>query len=294
MNKFKLLSFITVIAILTRCASNTGKSDAYGNFESDETTISSEVSGRVISLNLEEGQDLEENQLVAIIDTTQLVLKRAELKEQLKALEATMNSVRNKIKAQEEQVKTIRIEKKRLHKLLQDSAATDKQWDDIMGQLRIAEANLKSVQSELDKVIHNKKSVQAKLEQLQDRIDKCYVENPYPGTVLEKYINQHELAAPGKPLYKTADLANMYLRAYITGAQLSQIKLGQKVKVKFDRNSEKEYTIPGEITWIADNAEFTPKIIQTKDVRVDLVYAIKVKVKNDGRIKLGMPGEVLF
>lgn len=294
MNKFKLITFILISFLLTQCSSQDDKSDAYGNFEADEITISSEVSGRVISLNLEEGQQVAQDELIAVIDTTQITLKIQELKEKLHALEATKNSVKNKILAQEERIKTIRTEKRRVQKLLEDSAATDKQWDDILGKLRVAEANLKSLHSELDKVEYNKKSAHVKLRQLEDKLDKCYVKNPYKGTILEKYINKYEISAPGKPLYKIADLEDMYLRAYLSGEQISQIQLGQQVTVKFDKNEEQEYSIPGEVTWIADEAEFTPKIIQTKDVRVDLVYAAKIKVNNDGRIKIGMPGEVVF
>ncbi|HMA61244.1 MAG TPA: HlyD family efflux transporter periplasmic adaptor subunit [bacterium] len=293
MSKLKSVIFIFLL-LLIGCSNQDGKSDAFGNFEADETIISAQSSGEILAFNIEEGEKLKKGEQVAVIDTTQLVLQREQLQQQIAGLEASISTIERKIEVQKEQRRNLKIEKKRLRKLKQDSAATEKQWDQIIGQLRVSEANLNAISSEKQKVYHNIKASKAKLGQVNDKIEKCYVTNPIDGTVLEKYINQYEVAASGKPLYKIANLNQVYLRAYVSGAQLSEIKIGEQVKVIIDKNETENQSLNGKITWIADDAEFTPKIIQTKDVRVDLVYAIKILVQNDGRIKIGMPGEVVF
>lgn len=293
MRKLKSVIFI-VLVLLIGCSSQNGKSDAFGNFEADETIISAQNSGEILELNIEEGEKIEKGEQVAVIDTTQLALQKEQLKQQIAGLKANISTIERKIQVQKEQQRNLKIEKERLKKLRLDSAATEKQWDQIMGQIRVNEANLKAISSEKEKIYHNIKASKAQLHQINDKIEKCYVKNPIDGTILEKYINQYEVTAPGKPLYKIANLDRIYLRAYVSGAQLPEIKIGDQVTVIIDKNETENQSLSGKITWIADHAEFTPKIIQTKDVRVDLVYAIKVLVENDGRIKIGMPGEVVF
>lgn len=293
MRKLKSVIFI-ILVLLIGCSSQNSKSDAFGNFEADETIISAQNSGEILELDIEEGENLEKGKQVAVIDTTQLVLQREQIKQQIAGLKVSISTIERKIQVQKEQRRNLKIEKERLKKLKQDSAATDKQWDQIMGQLRVNEANLKAISSEKEKIYHNIKASKAQLRQINDKIEKCYVKNPIDGTILEKYINQYEVTAPGRPLYKIANLDRVYLRAYVSGAQLPEIKIGDQVTVIIDKNETENQSLSGKITWIADHAEFTPKIIQTKDVRVDLVYAIKVLVENDGRIKIGMPGEVVF
>lgn len=293
MRKLKSVIFI-ILVLLIGCSSQNSKSDAFGNFEADETIISAQNSGEILELDIEEGENLEKGKQVAVIDTTQLVLQREQIKQQIAGLKVSISTIERKIQVQKEQRRNLKIEKERLKKLKQDSAATDKQWDQIMGQLRVNEANLKAISSEKEKIYHNIKASKAQLRQIDDKIEKCYVKNPIDGTILEKYINQYEVTAPGRPLYKIANLDRVYLRAYVSGAQLPEIKIGDQVTVIIDKNETENQSLSGKITCIADHAEFTPKIIQTKDVRVDLVYAIKVLVENDGRIKIGMPGEVVF
>lgn len=286
--------FVISIALLAACSGKKDKADAYGNFEADEIIISSEVSGRIIQLNLEEGQELKQGTLVGIVDTTDYQLKKEQLTAQKNAISSKSGNIASQIEVQQQQKNNLLIEKARIEKLYKDGAATKKQLDDINGSISLVDKQILSIQTQNGSVADEILAVIKQIDQISQNIKKCYLTVPAGGTVLGKYIQPNELVVPGKSLYKIADLSNVFLRAYVSETQLANVKLGQTVEVLIDKGEDKTATYSGIITWISSSAEFTPKIIQTKEERVNLVYAIKIKVKNDGALKIGMPGEVRF
>ena len=292
MSKIKII-FIGLVLFVS-CKNGEEQSDAFGNFETVETIISSQANGQLLKFDIEEGTILKKGLILGYVDTSSLYLQKMQLFAQKKAVASKIKNIDAQINVQNVQIKTINIEINRLNKLLSGGATTTKQIDDINAKLRITEAQKEAV-------ITQKLSVNAELTVIQKQIDlinnnlsKYYIINPVNGTVLNKFAEQSELVTMGKPLYKIADLSNMILRAYISGNQLHQVTIGQKVKVLIDKNAKENISLEGTVIWISQNAEFTPKIIQTKEERVDLVYAMKVMVKNDGQIKIGMPGEIKF
>jgi len=285
---------IGLIVFISSCSTNEKKSDAYGNFEATETTVSSEVSGKIIFLTIEEGNGLEANQRIGLIDTIQLSLKREQLIAQRKGISSKSSNVLAQINVLNEQKSNSMVEKKRIEKLFKDGAATQKQLDEINGVMGVYDKQILSIQTQNAPILDELESYTKQIEQLNDQIKRCSILNPFKGTVLTKYSQANEVVVPGKALYKLANLDEMYLRVYVSGAILPKIKLGQKVEVKVDQDADNNKTYQGEISYISSNAEFTPKIIQTKEERVNLVYAVKVRVKNDGTLKIGMPGEVNF
>jgi len=285
---------VIAIALLSACSGSKDKSDAYGTFESTEVTISSESAGKLIFFNIEEGQELKSGDTVALIDTVQLTLKRDALIAQKKAASNKSDYVSAQIKVIEEQEKTSLVEKARLEKLFKDGAATQQQLDNINGVIAVYEKQISSIETQNAPVLNEVDAYIKQIAQITDQIKRSYIINPENGTVLTKYSEANEVVTIGKALYKLADLNNIYLRVYVSGSQLSQIKLRQKVKVLVDKDETENKEFEGSITWISSSAEFTPKIIQTKEERVNLVYAVKVKIKNDGTLKIGMPGEVRF
>lgn len=286
--------FIISIALLAACSGKKDKADAYGNFEADEIIISSEVSGRVIQLNLEEGQELKEGTLVGIVDTTDYQLKKEQLTAQKNAISSKSGNIASQIEVQQQQKNNLLIDKARIEKLYKDGAATKKQLDDINGSISIVDKQILSIQTQNGSVADEILAIIKQIDQVNQNIKKCYLACPASGTVLGKYIQPNELVVPGKSLYKIADLSNVFLRAYVSETQLANVKLGQTVEVLIDKGKDNMATYTGTVTWVSSSAEFTPKIIQTKEERVNLVYAIKIKVKNDGALKIGMPGEVRF
>ncbi len=286
------------LLVATSCNRNNSEFDATGNFEADEIIISAEASGKIISLNVEEGSVIKSQTVIGLIDTIQLHLRKNQLEYSIRAVNAKQPNASVQLAAISEQIETVKREKKRVENLLKDDAATQKQLDDLNAQLDLLQRQYEATQSTLAITRQSLQSetlpLKAQLEQVQDQIDKSQIINPVNGTVLTLYTKQNEVVSPGKALYKIADLSTLILRAYISGNQLSQIKLGQSVKVLVDAPDDgyKEYA--GTITWVSNKAEFTPKTIQTKEERANLVYAIKIHVKNDGYLKLGMYGEVKF
>jgi len=287
-----------LLLIVAGCKGSSNEFDATGNFEADEVIISSEASGKILKLDVDEGKELEANAVVGLIDTTQLYLKKKQLQYSIKAVIAKSPNTSIQLAAIKEQIETQQREKKRVENLLKDDAATQKQLDDINSQLLLLQRQYDASQSNLSVQTTSIQSetlpLKAQLDQVQDQLNKSVVVNPFKGTVLTQYAMKDEMASQGKALYKIADLSSLILRAYISGSQLSQIKLGEQVEVLVDApgGEYKKYT--GDIMWVSDKAEFTPKTIQTKDERANLVYAIKIRVKNDGYLKLGMYGEVNF
>jgi HlyD family secretion protein len=228
------------------------------------------------------------------VDTIQLSLKREQIIAQRKASAAKIGNIQSQIDVQEETKKTLMVDKDRVEKLIKDNAAPTKQLDDINGKISVVESQIQSIRTQNNAVISEIASLDRQIDQMTDQIRRCKVINPIQGTILEKYIEPSEIVGSGKVLYKIANMDQMNLRVYVSGAQLSEVKIGQKVTVLIDKGEKEFESIEGLVTWISSQAEFTPKIIQTKEERVNLVYAMKIAVKNDGRLKIGMPGEVRF
>lgn len=297
-SKIIFTALLVISTIMFSCSNGNGDFDATGTFESEEIIVSSEASGRIIKLDVEEGLLLKKDQTVGLIDTTQLYLKKKQLLASIKAVISKQPDINTQLASLEKQIEAAKTEKKRIENLVLSDAASTKQLDDINNQLEVLNKQYLAAKSSLTITKQGLQSetlpLYAQVEQIQDQINKSIIKNPVEGTVLTKYSKLEEVTGTGKALYKIADLSLMTLRAYINGDQLGQIKLGQKVKVFVDKGDGEQKELNGEIYWVSSKAEFTPKTIQTKDERANLVYAIKVKVINDGYLKIGMYGEVKF
>jgi len=294
MKSLPKISSLIFLIIFTACTVNNNLSDAFGNFEANEVIISAESQGKIIALNINEGQRIVAGKQIGVIDTTQLVLTKKQVIAQKEATATNVASIKGEISVHQKKLENLYREKKRVEKLFQDNAATDKQLDDINGNIDVIKATINSIGTKIKTVEMQEKALARQIDLINDKINSCKIINPLSGTILEKYVEKYELAIPGKPLYKIADLNEMTLRVYVSGAQLPQIKIGRQVEVLIDKNDKLNQKLDGKVLWIASQAEFTPKIIQTKKERVNLVYAVKILVRNDGRIKIGMPGEVNF
>lgn len=288
---------LMMISLFTSCKEER-QFDATGSFEADEYIISAEGMGTIKMLQIEEGKMVQENEIVGYIDTIQLHLKREQIDAQIKAVLSRKPNIAVQISSLEEQINGVQKERDRFTKLVQNDAATQKQLDDINTQYQVLKRQLDALYSNLEinteGLSNESVPLRIQKEQIKDQIQKCIITNPINGTILSQYAKVNEMAAVGKPLYKVADLSNIILRVYITGDQLSKIKLNQKVKVFTDAGDGKFKETEGIITWISDQSEFTPKTIQTRNERANLVYAVKVKVVNDGSYKMGMYGEINF
>jgi len=292
-NLISLITFATTLSIsLSSCNSNGDKADAYGTFEVDEITVSSEASGKLIKFVIDEGNYVKEGDVVGIVDTVQLTLKIKQLNAQINAIATKIPNIIAQADVQREQIRILEIEQERVKLLAKDEAATQKQLDDIDGRVSLAKKQLDAIEIQKISVSAEIESLKSQIAPIQDQIMRCKIINPLNGTVIVRYANQSEIVNQGKSLYKVADLEYMYLRAYVSGSQLNRFNPGGKVKVYIDGDNGQLIENEGTITWISSESEFTPKIIQTKEERVKLVYAVKIKVKNDGRYKIGMPGEV--
>jgi HlyD family secretion protein len=294
MNKIYLYLLISVFLILISCNKNEKRSDAYGNFEAVETIVSAEATGKLVDFNIEEGQLLEKDVTVGNIDADQLSLKKQQIEAQKNTIKTKFKNVFSQISVYQEQKRVNQVEKNRVEKLIKDDAATTKQLDDINGSLNVLDKQISAIESQNSTTMQELKGLDVQIQQIQDQINKSAVINPVKGTVLMKLAEQSEVVNYGKPLYKIADISTMELRVYVSGEQLPEIKIGQMVRVLIDSGKTGFKELTGTVSWISPKAEFTPKIIQTKEERVNLVYAIKVKVANDGSLKIGMPGEVIF
>ncbi len=297
-NSCRIGLLATIVSIfLVSCSNSDGDVDASGTFETTEIIVSTESMGKIMQLNVEEGQQLNFNQRVGYIDTTQLYLKKLQLVASKKALQSRRPDIQKQIAALEQQIETAKTERKRVENLVKAEASTTKQLDDANAQIKVLERQLEAAKSSLETTTNgisgDNEALQIQVEQIEDQLQKCYITSPISGVVLTKYAEQGELATPGKALFKIGDVTNMILRAYVTSDQLTQIALGQKVKVYADYGEDrKEYE--GVVSWISSKSEFTPKTIQTRDERANLVYAVKINIKNDGLLKIGMYGNVKF
>lgn len=289
---------VTAIVFLSACNKNQDSFDASGSFEAIETIVSAEAQGMLRVFDIQEGQTLQAGQNIGYIDSIQLHLKKKQLEAQVAALLGKKPNIPVQLSVLQEQLRTAEQEKIRMGNLVKGDAATPKQLDDINAQIEVLKKQIEAQKSSLnissEGIGRDIVPLQVQIEQLEDQLSKCRIVNPINGTVLTKYAEVNEVATFGKPLYKIADLSNIVLRAYITGDQLPEIKLNQKVKVSTDDGKGGYNETEGIVTWISDKAEFTPKTIQTKDERANRVYAIKVSVKNDGLYKIGMYGEISY
>jgi HlyD family secretion protein len=294
MNRIFLYLLLSLTLFISSCGKNEKRSDAYGNFEAVETIVSAEATGKLIDFNIEEGQLIDKDVTVGNIDADQLSLKQQQLEAQKNTIKTKFKNVFSQINVYREQKKVNQTEKNRIEKLLKDDAATTKQLDDVNGTLNVLDKQIASIESQNSTTLQELKGIDSQIEQIQDQINKSAVINPVKGTVLMKLAEQSEIVNYGKPLYKIADISTMELRVYVSGEQLPGIKLGQMVRVLIDSGKGGFRELEGSISWISSKSEFTPKIIQTKEERVNLVYAVKVRVTNDGSLKIGMPGEIIF
>lgn len=292
MKHIKTIAIISSVAFtLFSCGNGNDRADGYGNFEATEITISAENNGKLMLFTVAEGQELTKGTFIGYIDTIPLALKREQLAASKVIISSKSKGVLSQINVLNARLKTVNINKNRVKNLIKDNAGTQKQLDDITGEINIIQQQIKSVETQNAPVVNELKSIDVQIKQLEDQIQKCKIINPVNGTVLVKYVEPYEVTAFGKPLYKIADLSVMQLRVYVSETQLSGLEIGEEVTVKIDADDTmKDYT--GTISWIASEAEFTPKIIQTKKERVALVYAVKIDVKNDGSLKIGMPAEM--
>lgn len=294
----RLPALLLAVATVSACAGNIGEYDAEGYFESTEVTVSAESAGRILSFDIEEGQRVESGVRVGCIDTVQLYLTMRQLQATAGSVLESRPDIDMQVQVLKEQLRTLEREKERVSRLLADGAATQQQMDDISARTKVARVQLDAMKSSLQSSVSSldaqETSIRMQIAQIEDRLAKCRIMSPVSGTVLTKYAEAGEFTSAGKPLFKVADLDRVYLRAYVTSARLSEIRLGQQVRVFSDYGSGHVREYPGTVTWISDRSEFTPKNIQTADERKNLVYAVKVAVDNDGLVKLGMYGGIIF
>ena len=310
MQTMKFISAIFLFTILTGCNNGESNHDASGTFEAEEVIVSSELPGKLLSFNVQEGQVIAKDSIVGFVDAKNISLQQEQVEANIRSLnEKTANVkpqiqlLQDQIAVQQSQITNLQHEKARIENLIKADAATGKQLDDINAQIDVAYKQLAVTQQQINvqkgnistqnrSILSEADPLKKRVAQLQDQAQRANIINPVGGTVITKFAEQGEFISTGKALYKIADLSYLNLRAYLTGTQLPRIKLGQTVKVMIDEGAKKYKEYSGTITWVSDKAEFTPKTIQTKEERANLVYAIKVKVKNDGYLKIGMYGEV--
>lgn len=298
---WKFFSFTAVaisVGLFTGCAGNGYKYDATGTFEATEVVVSSEANGKILALNIAEGDVLKANEICGVVDTISLILKKDQLVAGIAAAAARKQDVLIQTAYVRQQIETQKSERERVKRLIAANAANTKQLDDINSaisgltkQLQTAESNIAQSNNVIDAEIA---TFNTQIAQLDDQLRRAHITSPIDGTVLAKYAQAGELTSMGKPLFKIADIGNMYLRAYITAGQLSSLKLGQQVNIYADSGDTDYKVYIGEVAWISDKSEFTPKTIQTRDERANLVYAVKISFFNDGYVKIGMYGDVKF
>ena len=289
---------MAVFLAVVSCKGALGDYDAEGYFETTEVTVSAEANGRILFFDVEEGDTVAADSLLGCIDTMQLHLTRMQLEMSRKSVLDNRPDVESQLDAMVEQQRKLSAEKDRVSRLLADGAATRKQMDDLESQLSVLEKQIAAQKSALGNSVKSLDAqgsgISMQIAQIDDQLSKCRIVSPVSGTILTKYSEAGEFAAAGRPLFKVADLSRVYLRAYLTSAQLAGVRLGQEVKVYSDYGGGNVREYPGTVTWISDQSEFTPKNIQTEDERENLVYAVRVAVENDGFIKLGMYGGLVL
>ena len=292
----KTLTIVCIAILLAACNSNKKEYDATGTFEATETTVSAEQSGTLLNFALEEGDDVEAGQEIGLIDTTQIWLKIRQATATKAVYQSQKPDLQKQIAVTRQQLAKAKTEQQRYRELVNDGAAPAKMLDDATSQVQVLQrqldAQVSTLNTQLSTLNSQMSATDVQTSQLRDQLQKCHIKSPAAGTVLEKYVERGEFVSPGKPLFKMGEVKQMFLRAYVTSAQLQKIKIGQAVKVFADYGNGQKKEYNGTISWISSRSEFTPKTIVTDDERADLVYAVKISVKNDGYIKIGMYGEV--
>lgn len=292
------IGLLSLLTFICSCGNGMPKYDATGTFETTEVLVSSEASGKLLRFEVEEGMMLKAGEEVGVVDTVQLSLKRMQLAANVKSVQEQRPDIFKQVAATKEQIAVAERERNRMRNLVQAGAGNQKQLDDAEAALTVLHKQLiaqnSSLQNNRQSLTWQGSSVGVQIAQVEDQLNKCHIVSPITGTVLAKYAETGELTSIGKPLFKVADVTLMYLRAYITSGQLAHVKLGQKVTIYSDYGAKEQKQYQGTVTWISDQSEFTPKTILTNDERADLVYAVKIAVKNDGFIKIGMYGGVKF
>jgi HlyD family secretion protein len=294
----KNLIYLIVCVLLVSCGKNKDDFDATGTFEATEIIVSSEASGRILSFDIAEGQEVIAGQELGAIDSVQLYLTKLQLMKNISSVISNRPNVDVQIAALKEQIAKQKTEQKRVGNLFREKAATQKQLDDVNSAVTVLERQLAALQSSLQNNVSSldaqSSAIEIQIAQIEDKLSKCVISSPVSGMILNKYTEAGELAVIGKPLFKVADTKHLFLRAYMTLEQLKDVKTGQEVKVYADFGGDSRREYEGRITWISEKSEFTPKSIQTKDDRANLVYALKVAIENDGYVKIGMYGEIRF
>ncbi|HNW73326.1 MAG TPA: HlyD family efflux transporter periplasmic adaptor subunit [Bacteroidales bacterium] len=296
--KFRFILFSAISLLLFSCNNGKLTSDAAGNFEAVETVVSAEANGKILAFAVTEGEILIPGQVIGYIDSTQLYLTKLQLMQSRKAILTGRPDIKTQLESLEKELANAISDRNRIQNLVKGEVASQKQLDDANTRVEVLKARIDAQKSVLststNTLTEQGGTVEVQLAQVEDQLRKCRIVNPVAGTVISKYVEPFEMTVQGRPLYKIADLENLYIRIYVSETQLSHIKVGQKAEVLIDSDKKDFKKYEGTISWISSKAEFTPKIIQTKEERVTLVYAVKVLVKNDGYLKIGMPGEVNF
>ena len=287
------LIIITVV-LLAGCRDKSGEADAYGTFEATEVTVSSETSGRILKFLVAEGTEIEEGEEVALIDTTLFHLQRNEIVAGMNGIRTKIASINAQNEILRQQMENLNVNVKRIENMMRDDAATRKQYDDLTGQVAVIEKQIAANNTQKASVAAELSVYESKKATLSEQLSRSWVKSPLKGTVIEKYAEPGELTSAGRPLVKIADLSVMKLKVYVSGAQLGDLKIGSECTVRTDEGETGYKSFPGRISYISGKAEFTPKIIQTKEERVTLVYSVTIDVANDGTMKSGMPGEAIF
>ena len=280
--------------ILAGCRNTADKADAYGNFEATEVIVSAETSGRILKFEATEGTEIEKGGEIALIDTTLFHLQKAEIDAGMKSVRTRIGSINAQNDILNQQIANLKLNIDRIENMLKDDAATKKQYDDLTGQVAVLEKQIAANNTQKSSIAAELSVYDSKKATLNEQVLRSNVKSPLKGTVIEKYSETGELTAAGKPLAKIADLSVIRLKVYVSGAQLPDIKIGQECTVRLDDGEKGYKSFTGTISYISGKAEFTPKIIQTKEERVTLVYGVTIDVKNDGTMKSGMPGEAIF
>jgi HlyD family secretion protein len=288
------LLIICLMAVSVSCRNKTAEADAYGNFEATEVIISAETSGRIIEFESVEGAIVEKNDVIALIDTTLLNLQRSEIDAGIKSIRTRISSINAQNDILNQQIENLNINIRRIENMLKDEAATQKQYDDLTGQVAVLQKQIAANNTQKESVMAEMAVMESKKGTVSEQIRRSSVRAPIKGTVIEKYAEAGEVTAAGKPLIKVADLSVIKIKVYVSGGQLGDIKTGQICKIRIDDGEQGYKEFEGSVRFIAEKAEFTPKIIQTKEERVTLVYAVEIAVINNGTLKSGMPGEAIF
>lgn len=292
-NKIYLISLVLLMSILfSSCKMENEKSDAYGNFELDKTIVSAESNGKILWLKIEEGMHLKANEIIGQIDTMNFHLQKQQLFANQNLVLASLPNIEANLNVQEQQKKNILVQQKRVNKLFKKKAATQKQVDDVQGSFDLIKAQIAATNVKRNSIYEQVKVIDTQVDLLNYQIEKCKIISPIVGEILNQFGRTGEMAAGGKPLFSIASPQDIRLKVYVSGDMLAHIKIGQKVDVLIDETKDENKIMEGEITWIASEAEFTPKTVQTKEERVNLVYAVKIRVAHKGELKAGMPGEM--